>query len=134
MSEKSGLIAYRLQQAEETMQTARLLLRNSHDMPSIANRTYYACFYGLLALLVDKEIGTSKHYGVISAFDREFVRAGLFAKEDSKTVHEAFDIRQEYDYQEFVSYDAATIEHLLDRVEALIRKIKAFLINAVEKA
>ena len=108
-------------------------MRNSHDMPSIANRTYYACFYGLLALLVEKEIGTSKHYGVISVFDREFVKAGLFAKEDSKTVHDAFDIRQEYDYQEFVSYDAATIEHLLDRVEALIGKIKTFLTNADRK-
>jgi len=123
MSDKSELIAYRLRQAEETVQTARFLLQNRQDIPSIANRIYYACFYGLLALLVEKEIGSSKHYGVISAFDRDFVKTGVFAREDSKTVHEAFDIRQEYDYQEFVSYDAASIEQLLVRVEGLIAKI-----------
>lgn len=93
MNEKTELIGYRLKQAEETLQTARFLLQNRQDMQAIANRLYYACFYSLLALLVEKEIGTSKHYGVISAFDRAFVKTGVFEKEDSKTVHEAFDVR-----------------------------------------
>lgn len=69
MSEKSDLIMYRLKQAEETLRTAKFLLENQKDIPSIANRLYYACFYALLALVVEKEIGTSKHTGVISTIE-----------------------------------------------------------------
>jgi uncharacterized protein (UPF0332 family) len=37
------------------------------------NRLYYAMFYAVLALLQEKEMGTSKHSGAIALFDREFV-------------------------------------------------------------
>ncbi|NJN63373.1 MAG: hypothetical protein HC795_19310 [Coleofasciculaceae cyanobacterium RL_1_1] len=37
-------------------------------------------FYALLGLLATKGLGTSKHSGVISLFDREFVRTGIFPR------------------------------------------------------
>ncbi len=41
---------------------------------SVMNRLYYVMFYAALAMLQDKEIGSSKHSGVIAVFDREFVK------------------------------------------------------------
>lgn len=50
------------------------------------NRLYYAMFYAVLALLQEKEMGTSKHSGAIALFDREYVKTGLFPKEMSKAL------------------------------------------------
>ncbi len=58
-------------------------------------------FYATLALTVFRSETVSKHSGVISFFDKEFVRTGVFPKEYSRMLHFAFDRRQSYDYGEF---------------------------------
>jgi uncharacterized protein (UPF0332 family) len=72
-------------------------------------------FYALLVLLATVQLGTSKHSGAISLFDREFVKAGLFPRALSRGLHLAFDRRQQTDYGERVplSHQAAQ-ETLLD--------------------
>ncbi len=67
------LADYRLHQARESLQEAAGLSQMSFWRGTI-NRAYYAMFYAVLALLQEKEMGTSKHAGAISLFDREFMR------------------------------------------------------------
>lgn len=59
-------------------------------------------FYAVLALLVTKQLGTSKHRGAISLFDREFVRPGVFDKELAGWLHTTFEMRLSADYAERV--------------------------------
>jgi len=68
------LIGYRLEQADESLESAQLLLENQKYRPSVS-RSYYAMFYCVLALLVKEGIAVSKHTGVISAFNREFIKS-----------------------------------------------------------
>lgn len=77
------LVKYRLEQAEESLQSAGLLFDNERYRPAV-NRAYYAMFYAVLALLVTKNNSISKHAGVISLFDREYVKTGIFDKSLSK--------------------------------------------------
>lgn len=98
--EKIALIRYRLLQARDSLQEAEVLLREGMSYRSVMNRLYYAMFYALLALLQDKQVGTSKHSGAISLFDREFVKTGIFEKDFSKVLHRAFELRQKGDYME----------------------------------
>lgn len=53
---------------------------------------------------------TSKHSGVISIFDREFIHTGKLDKSYSKMLHRLFEARQECDYKELVetTLDTAT--------------------------
>ena len=71
-----ALVAYRLEQAEEAIRSAETLLATGLHRDSV-NRSYYAMFYAVLALLVTQDIATSKHQGVIATFDREFVKKGV---------------------------------------------------------
>lgn len=71
-----ALVRYRLQQAVETLREARLLLDQS-AWRSAQNRAYYAMFYAVSALLATRQLGSSKHSGVLGLFDREFVKPGL---------------------------------------------------------
>jgi len=59
------LLRYRLEQAHETLREAELLLDGA-ALRGTVNRAYYAMFYALLALLATRQLGTSKHSGVIS--------------------------------------------------------------------
>jgi len=60
-----ALIDYRLTEARESLEEAKVLLREKMSNRSVINRLYYAMFYAVLAILQDKQIGSSKHSGVI---------------------------------------------------------------------
>ena len=104
MNEKQSLqmIEFRLKQARETIEEAATLYHESLWRGAI-NRSYYAMFYSVLALAVQKRSRISKHTGVIAFFDREFVKNDVFPKELSKSLHLAFDRRQTSDYGEVFS-------------------------------
>ena len=94
-----ALVRYRLEQADEALRAARLLCE-AKMFRQAAGRAYYATFYAVLALLAFRGLGTSRHSGALGLFDREFVKEGLFDAEQSKCLHELFDLRQRADYRE----------------------------------
>lgn len=71
-----AMIAYRLEEADEALEESLLMLDSSHERAAV-NRAYYAMFYALQALLAASGLVASKHSGVISLFDREFVKTSL---------------------------------------------------------
>lgn len=93
------LIKHRLEQAQEALDDAKYLLDGNRSPQSIVNRSYYAMFYAALALLQKISKAPSKHSGVISIFDQEYVMRGAFGKELSKDFHKAFELRQSIDYR-----------------------------------
>ncbi|MEA3476433.1 MAG: HEPN domain-containing protein [Candidatus Cloacimonadota bacterium] len=129
---KLELIKYRLEQAESSLKDAEFLLENKRGSFSIINRCYYAIFYSVLALLVDKQFVGSKHSGVISFFDKEFVNKGIFHKKFSKIFHKAFDMRGKSDYKEFVEYSYEKIEPLLSQAKEFVSEVKKFLMKGYQ--
>jgi uncharacterized protein (UPF0332 family) len=72
-----ALVAYRLEQADESIEAARTLLEKMLIRPSM-NRAYYAMFYAVPALLAQGKKETSKHSGVIALFNLHVVpKAGF---------------------------------------------------------
>lgn len=104
MTDKEALFTYRLKQAEETLLDAERMLQGSFSSRSITNRAYYSMFYAVLALFLkaDMRIKTSKHIGVISIFDKEFILAGKIDKYYSEILHKMFNIRQKGDYKDLI--------------------------------
>ncbi len=93
-----ALIKHRLKQADDSIEEAEVLLKEKMSLRAVMNRLYYSMFYAVLALLQEKQLGTSKHIGAISLFDREFIKTGIFDNALSKTLHRAFELRQKGDY------------------------------------
>jgi len=93
------LVKYRLEQARTTLADAKCLIDGSGSPQSIINRSYYAMFYAVLALLQGTGNVPSKHTGAIGLFDREFIRGGLLPRDLSRDLHRAFDARQAADYR-----------------------------------
>lgn len=120
------LLASRLQQSERALKAGQVLLQQNLCADAI-NRFYYSMFYAVLALLITKQLGTSKHQGAISLFDREFVKPGEFSKEMSVWLHKAFKYRLEADYADL---PVATKEKAIEvaaQADAFTQSIKKYL-------
>jgi uncharacterized protein (UPF0332 family) len=97
---RQSLSEHRLNKAKALLTQAELLLTNDQYDGSI-NRSYYAIFNAVRALLALIRMDSRGHSGVISLFDRYFVKTGICEKSLSKIVHAAFDVRQDSDYEDF---------------------------------
>lgn len=121
-----SLIDYRLEQAAEALRDAELLLDEGRYRAT-ANRMYYACFYAVVAALLTRRLQYSKHAAVIAFFDKEFILTGLLPKEYSRTLHQAFNERQQDDYMPFVEMDADQIKSLFVDVQTLVNGISRYI-------
>jgi uncharacterized protein (UPF0332 family) len=125
------LIRYRMDQADSALKASATLVEAQLWRDSV-NRSYYATFYAVLALLALKGLGTSKHSGAISLFDREFVKAGILPKELSAILHRTFDMRQEADYEEKAEIDASDAREALVQASVFVAQVKRHLDTAEE--
>jgi uncharacterized protein (UPF0332 family) len=121
------LVHHRLKQAEDTIQDAQLLLQCQGTLYGIINRIYYAMFYAVLALLQSAGKGSSKHAGVISLFDSEFVHKGAFHKELSASLHKIFDLRLTADYKVTEPVPRDAMQPLVDEAQVFVAAIKTYL-------
>ena len=129
MTDKDSLFLYRLKQAEETLLDAEKMLKGDFTPRSITNRAYYTMFYALLSLFIktDVNIKTSKHSGIITLFDKEFVKTGKIDKYYSRLLHDIFDARLEFDYKEFAILSEETAAEHIKLAGEFLKIIKDFI-------
>ena len=129
MTDQETLFRYRLGEAEETLEDVKTMLRNNITPRSILNRAYYVMFYAILALFLKKNVSikTSKHIGIISIFDREFVHTGEIDRYYSKILHKLFDKRQKGDYREFVMVSVEDATEAVNLADEFLRVIKEYV-------
>ena len=124
------LVQYRLKQAEETLRASALLME--HRLGGVMNRSYYAMFYAVLALLALHKLETSKHSGAISLFDREFVHAGIFPRELSRWLHQAFRQRLTADYAPLKTVTEDEARQVLNEANEFVAQVKAHLVQELQ--
>lgn len=120
------MLDYRREQACEALRDAEFLLEAGR-VRAAANRLYYACFYAVVAALLTRRLQYSKHSAVIAFFDREFIGSGQLPKEYSRTLHRAFQERQQDDYMPFVELDVEEIKSLLTDVRTLMDGVSKYI-------
>lgn len=127
-----ALVEYRLEQADESLVAANLLFEKELIRPCL-NRAYYAMFYSILALLVTEKKETSRHSGAISLFDKEFVKKGVFGKDFSRWLHNAFDLRQRSDYKADYQVSNEDASQVLEHAEKFVQGVKKRLQTILTK-
>jgi len=120
------LVGYRLDSAKERLDSAKILLEAEQYKDSIG-RSYYAIFTAVRAVLARDEVDFSKHAGVISYFQREYIKTGIFEKKFSKYLQEAFQIRNNCDYDDFyIVFKDDAVEQLA-RAEEFYQVVSQYL-------
>jgi uncharacterized protein (UPF0332 family) len=62
-SDRKKLVTYRLNKANHTLKEIDILLKNELWNTAV-NRMYYACYYAVSALLINRGIQAQTHAGV----------------------------------------------------------------------
>ena len=120
------LSAHRFKRSKEELQTAELLLRNT-DYRSSINRSYYAIFHAIRAVNALDGFDSSKHSGVISHFNQEYVKTGLFEKESSKIIRNASELREQADYEDFYEASQEDATDVFEEASRFISVVEAYL-------
>ena len=91
-----NLSAFRIERAESNLEDAKLLF-SSAKYNSSASCAYYAIFNSLRAILATEGVDFKKHSGIISYFQKQYIKTGIFDREISDYVRDAFTVRNDSD-------------------------------------
>ena len=107
------LATVRIDHAREDLDTAILVCR-AGDYRSAANRSYYAIFHAIRALAALDHVEMRKHSGYISEFRKRYIRTGIFEMRLSDILTDAFEVRNESDYDDFFVIVKADVEQQIE--------------------
>ena len=120
------LAAYRYERASAMLKDARLL-HDAGQWASANNRAYYAIFHGMRAALALMQLDFKKHSGVISAFSREYIHAGVFDRHFATVISHASIIRNRSDYDDFYICSGEETFALIEDAVEFLAAIRAYL-------
>lgn len=117
-------IAGLIDKANRSLEASKRMVE-AGDYDFAVSRAYYALFYVSEALLLKKGKSFSKHAAVISGLYEEYIKTGELPKEFHKTLHRAFDLRQQGDY-------LSSVEIPEDVARQLVKDIEVHLDHALK--
>ena len=120
------LAHYRIEKAEECYQAAAQLIENKFYRDS-ANRSYYAIFNAIRAVLALDQVDFKKHSAVISYFQQHYVKTQLFEIKYSDYIRDAFSVRQFCDYQDFYVVVDSEVQAQLSHARELLDAVTSYL-------
>lgn len=126
-----NLAKHRLETAEEKLEASKLLLAGGLFKDSIG-RSYYAIFSATRAVLALDSKDFSKHAGVIACYQKDYVKEGIFDKQYSKIIMEAFQIRNKSDYDDYYVVSKSGAEEQLDKAELFYQEMKRYIDGVIE--
>ena len=114
LDNRKELSEYRLKMAKEKLKSAKLLLDSQQWKDSIG-RSYYAIFTAARALLALDGQDFARHTGVISYFQKTYIKTKVFDVKYSRYISEAFQIRNNTDYADFYIVSREDAEEQYER-------------------
>jgi uncharacterized protein (UPF0332 family) len=128
-SRRKELSDYRVRRAGESIVASDTLLEDGLYLDSI-NRSYYAIFHSIRAVLALEGVDFKRHSSVISHFNKEYVHGGKFDAEIAKYIADAFKIRNDSDYDDFYVASRNEAEEQLAHAKAIAEATKKFIDDA----
>ena len=126
--DKRNLSNVRLEHAFECLSSAKLNFE-ANGYKTAANRSYYAVFHAMRAVLAYDGIDMKHHSGIISEFRRLYIKTGVFPKEMSETISALFDIRSDSDYDDYYVISIEDVKTQMGNAEHFLDKVSLFLQN-----
>jgi uncharacterized protein (UPF0332 family) len=125
-SRHTALSMVRLEQARDCLTAAESLI-GSALYKDAANRAYYCIFHSLRAVLALDEYDSKRHSGIISEFQRRYIKTGVFETHFSKIIESAFMVRGKSDYEDFFVISKADVIIQLENAKAFLFAVEAYI-------
>ena len=124
--EKIELSKTRLVIAKERIEFADKILQIG-DYKTVANRSYYAVFSAMRAVLALNGFDSKKHSGIIAEFRKEYLKSGILPKELSEIIDGLVEVRQGSDYDDFYLISKEEVAVQLENAKFFVTSISNYL-------
>jgi uncharacterized protein (UPF0332 family) len=124
--ERKALSTARLNRASQHLKSARDLLLNNDFADSIS-RSYYAIFQAARSLLALDGLESRKHSGVLSLFNRHYIKTGKLDKCWGVVLKDARRFREMADYTELAEFSHEDAEGQIADAEGFLRAVETFI-------
>lgn len=128
---KEELCRYRMNNAEETLEVAEMLCTGAHYKDSV-NRSYYAAFYAVKAVLALEGKDFKRHKDVIGYFNQNYVATEEISKECGRKIAKLQQKREKSDYDDFYVASRDEAEEQLAGAKIIIANIKMYLAEVIK--
>ena len=120
------LSRYRIREAKNSLKVAEHCLKESLYKDS-SNRSYYAAFYAIKAVLALGTIDFKRHKDVVAYFNKEYVAASVFPRELGKRLGMLKQLREKSDYDDFYIASKDQAEGQYHTAKYTIEKVEDYL-------
>ena len=124
--ERKKLSIARLSRSRQHLKSARDLFQND-DLADSISRSYYAIFQAARSLLALDGLDSRKHSGVISLFNRHFIKTGKLEKRWGVVLKDSRRSREMADYTEIAEFSRQDAEAQLADAEAFIGVVESLI-------
>lgn len=124
--ERKALAKLRLDNANERLSFIPAILEIG-DYKTVANRSYYAIFYAMRAVLALDGFDSKKHSGIIAEFRKRYVKTGIFETEMSDIISDLFEVRASSDYDDFYVISKSKVVEQYQKAEFFVKRINEYL-------
>jgi uncharacterized protein (UPF0332 family) len=128
---RTEIVKYWWLKAQDSLSSARRELE-AGSYSFAMNRLYYAAFYGVSAVLLERRQSFRKHSGVRAAFHRLFIKTGLLDIKWGRLYDQLFEDRQEGDYVVFISFEPEYVQRQVIRCSEFLDELGKLLSSLEE--
>ena len=123
---QKNLSNYRIAEAEDSLKVAAHCLKEGLYKDSI-NRSYYAAFYAVKAILALSTVDFKRHKDVMGYFNKEYVAKEIFPREIGRKLGTLQRVREKSDYDDFYLASREKAEEQFQTAELVIGEVKKYL-------
>lgn len=123
---QKDLSMYRIQEAYDSLKVAKHCLNENLNRDSI-NRSYYAAFYAVKAVLALSTVDFKRHKDVMAYFNKEYVATGTFPREIGRKLGTLQRVREKSDYDDFYIASREKALEQYETAQQVIEVVKQYL-------
>jgi len=115
-----------LARAQEAIESAEFDIHGGFYLAA-TNRAYYSCYYCMVALLMTQNVSAKTHQGVRAKFSEAFIRTNIFPETIATFIKNAFELRQEADYDLDADISLDAVKQLLGNTKKVYQAALSYL-------
>lgn len=120
------LCKYRLKNSEDSFQVAKDCLEKGLYKDAI-NRSYYAAFYAIKALLALEEVDFKRHKDIIAYFNKTYAATEKIPREIGRKVAHLQQKREKSDYDDFYIASKEETQEQVENTKSVIASVREYL-------
>lgn len=93
------------------------------------SRAYYSIFYSIRAVLALEPIDFKRHKDVTAYFNKNYIKTEIFPKKYGHKIVEAFNIRDDSDYDDEFVVDPEITKRQIETAKELVKLVEDYVDN-----